>query len=70
VEDNGIGITPEDQKRVFSIFQRFHKSPNLYEGTGIGLAIVAKAVERMKGSLGVESSPAKGSQFWFQLPAA
>ncbi len=69
IVDNGIGIQPEDQRRVFSIFQRFHKAPNLYEGTGIGLAIVAKAVERMGGSLGVESSPGIGSRFWFQLPA-
>jgi len=70
VEDNGIGIEPQDQKRVFSIFQRFHKAPNLYEGTGIGLAIVAKAIERMGGSLGVQSAPGEGSHFWFQLPAA
>jgi signal transduction histidine kinase len=70
VTDNGIGIKQEDQKRVFSIFQRFHKAPNLYEGTGLGLAIVAKAIERMGGSLGVESRVGIGSKFWFQLPAA
>jgi signal transduction histidine kinase len=69
-QDNGIGIHPEDQKRVFGIFQRFHKAPNLYEGTGIGLAIVAKAIERMGGTLGVKSGPGKGSRFWFKLPAA
>jgi signal transduction histidine kinase len=70
VEDQGIGISPEDQKRVFSIFQRVHSSPKLYEGTGLGLAIVEKAVERMGGRVGVESAPGAGSRFWFQLPRA
>jgi PAS domain S-box-containing protein len=70
VEDKGIGINPEDQKRVFSIFQRFHSAPNLYEGSGLGLAIVQKAVERMHGRVGVESTPGEGSRFWFELPAA
>ena len=59
-----------NQKRVFSIFQRFHHAPNLYEGTGLGLAIVQKAVERMGGRVGVESTPGKGSRFWFQLERA
>jgi signal transduction histidine kinase len=69
VEDHGIGIAPEDQQRIFGIFQRVH-SHESYEGTGIGLAIVQKAVERMGGRVGVESVPGKGSKFWLQLPEA
>ena len=69
VEDNGIGIAPEDQARIFGIFQRVN-SPRQYEGTGIGLAIVKKAAERMGGSIGVESVPGEGSKFWLQLQKA
>lgn len=69
VEDNGIGIAPEDQQRIFGIFQRVH-SHEKFEGTGIGLAIVQKAVERMGGRVGVESVLGQGSKFWVQLPAA
>jgi signal transduction histidine kinase len=69
VQDNGIGIAPEYQHRLFNMFERIH--PELhYEGTGVGLAIVRKAVERMGGKFGVESSPGTGSKFWIQLPAA
>jgi len=67
VEDQGIGILPEDQQRIFGIFQRVHPQER-YEGTGIGLAIVQKAAERMGGSVGVESVPGQGSRFWLQLP--
>lgn len=66
VSDNGIGISPADQEKIFGIFQRVSKS---YEGTGIGLAIVKKAVERMGGSVGVESELKKGSHFWIDLQA-
>lgn len=66
VEDNGIGISPEDQKQLFRMFQRIHG--NGYPGTGIGLAIVRKAVERMGGTAGIESN-AQGSRFWLRLPA-
>lgn len=68
-EDNGIGIAPEHQERVFKMFE---KAPNTkqYEGTGIGLAIVRKAVERMGGRVGVESAVGKGSRFWVELPKA
>ena len=66
-EDNGIGIDAVGQRRLFQMFQRIHG--NEYEGTGIGLAIVRKAVERMHGQAGVESEPGKGSRFWLQLPA-
>lgn len=64
IADNGIGIQPEDQRKVFEIFQRLNTE---YEGTGIGLAIVKKAAERMGGTVGVNSQPGKGSQFWLEL---
>jgi signal transduction histidine kinase len=64
-EDNGIGIAAESQQRIFRMFETAHQSG--YEGTGIGLAIVRKAVERMSGSLGVESTPGVGSRFWIEL---
>lgn len=69
VEDKGIGIPPELQGRLFGIFQRLH-GPEPYEGTGIGLAIVRKAVERMGGNVGLESEPDKGSRFWVEFKAA
>ncbi|MEO5961308.1 MAG: PAS domain S-box protein [Opitutaceae bacterium] len=69
VEDNGIGIAPEYQDRIWGMFERVHPKEN-YEGTGIGLAIVRKAVERMGGQVGVDSDGAKGSRFWIQLPAS
>jgi PAS domain S-box-containing protein len=66
IEDNGIGIPAENQKQIFGIFQRLH-SITTYPGTGIGLAIVQKAVQRMGGSVGVDSAVGKGSKFWLQL---
>jgi PAS domain S-box-containing protein len=69
VEDNGIGVSPLLQNRLFRLFERLH--PNLpYEGTGIGLAIVRKAATRMNGEVGVESNTPHGSRFWIRLPAA
>jgi signal transduction histidine kinase len=68
VEDNGIGIEPRHQQRLFNLFERVH-SEQEYEGTGIGLSIVRKAVERMGGTVGVESEPGKGSRFWMELLA-
>jgi signal transduction histidine kinase len=62
--DNGIGIAPKQHGRIFDIFQRLNQD---YEGTGIGLAIVKKAVERMGGKVGVESQPGQGSTFWLEL---
>ncbi len=62
--DNGIGIAREHQQRIFGMFQQVNKGE---EGTGIGLAIVRKAVERMGGRVGVESEPGKGSRFWIEL---
>lgn len=67
VEDDGIGIPAEAKNRMFLMFQRFHRCSE-YEGTGIGLAIVRKAVERMGGKVGVESEPGRGSRFWLLLP--
>ena len=66
--DNGIGIPKDAQQRLFAMFQRLHR-PELYEGTGMGLAIVRKAVERMGGRLGVESEEGRGSCFWVELKA-
>jgi PAS domain S-box-containing protein len=69
VEDNGIGIEPEYRERIYRIFERLH-SGNKFPGTGIGLAIVQKGVERMGGRTGLESEPGKGSRFWIELPRA
>jgi signal transduction histidine kinase len=69
IEDNGIGIQPEYHERIFRMFERLHGADS-FPGTGIGLAIVRKAVERMGGRVGVESEPGKGSRFWVELPAA
>jgi PAS domain S-box-containing protein len=67
VEDNGIGIAPEHQERIFRVFERLH-GIEAYPGTGVGLAIVRKGVERMGGRSGVESEVGKGSRFWIELP--
>jgi signal transduction histidine kinase len=66
VEDNGIGIAPKDRERIFLMFERVSRAMD-YEGTGMGLAIARKAVERMGGSIGVESVAGQGSKFWIQL---
>jgi signal transduction histidine kinase len=65
--DNGLGIPQEAQERIFKMFQRLDKS---YEGTGVGLTVVRKAVEKMGGRIGLESEPGKGSRFWLELRAA
>jgi signal transduction histidine kinase len=67
VEDNGIGIAGEHRDKIFGVFQRLHPMEK-YPGTGIGLAIVEKGVERMAGRVGVESEVGKGSRFWIELP--
>ena len=67
VQDNGIGIEPEHHARIFGLFERLH-STREYPGTGIGLALVRKAVERMGGHVGLESAPGKGSIFRIELP--
>ncbi len=69
VADNGIGIPPEYQARLFGLFERLHTGGK-FEGTGMGLAIVRRAVERMGGNVGLESDGATGSRFWFTLRLA
>ena len=64
IEDNGIGIAPEHQDRVFRVFERLNPK---YPGTGIGLSIVRKGVERMGGRVGLESTRGQGSRFWIEL---
>jgi signal transduction histidine kinase len=66
VEDSGIGIAPQYRKQLFGMFQRLPAKKN-YEGTGIGLAIVRKAVERMGGSVGMEANEPAGCRFWIEL---
>jgi PAS domain S-box-containing protein len=67
VDDNGIGIPAAQHTRIFELFQRLHSQAE-YPGTGVGLAIVRRAVERMNGSVGLESEMGQGSRFWIQLP--
>lgn len=68
VEDEGIGIAPDHQGRIFGAFERLH-GQEAYPGTGIGLAIVKAGAERMGGSAGVESEPGGGARFWVELAA-
>ncbi|MBE9178798.1 response regulator [Oculatella sp. LEGE 06141] len=69
IADNGIGIAPEAQQRIFNVFERLHGG-EVYPGTGIGLAIVRKGIEQMNGQIGVESQPGQGSRFWIELSLA
>lgn len=67
VEDEGLGIDPEFQAKIFRVFERLH-GVETYPGTGIGLAIVRRAAESLNGSFGVDSIPGQGSRFWVELP--
>jgi PAS domain S-box-containing protein len=69
VQDNGIGISAENQGRIFRVFERLHGADD-YPGTGLGLAIVKKGVERMGGEVGVSSEVGTGARFWVKLPVA
>ena len=67
VRDNGIGFDMQYAERIFGIFQRLHRSED-YEGTGIGLAIVHKAMQRMHGRVWAESAPGRGACFYLEIP--
>jgi signal transduction histidine kinase len=68
IEDNGIGIDPAHHQKIFGLFERAGNTRD-YEGTGVGLAVVSRCVQRMNGELGVESTLGAGSRFWIELPA-
>jgi signal transduction histidine kinase len=68
VQDNGPGLTPEQQAQLFTLFTRLHQAQA--EGYGLGLSIVQRIITRLGGTTGVESTPGEGSRFYFTLPAA
>ena len=67
VSDDGIGIPPAEQERIFDLFHRLHPR-DAYSGTGLGLALTQRLVDRHGGRIGVDSTPGEGSRFWFTLP--
>lgn len=69
IQDNGIGIDPEYREQVFGVFKRLHANEGKYAGTGIGLAICQRIVERYGGRIWVESELGQGANFQFTLPA-
>jgi signal transduction histidine kinase len=68
-QDNGIGIPEKSQGRIFEMFHRLNDRQS-YEGTGVGLTIVRRAMQRTGGRVGVRSTVGAGSTFWLDLPAA
>ena len=66
VDDNGIGVPEKDRERIWTVFERLHPH-HVFPGTGVELAIVAKAAARMGGRYGVEARPRGGSTFWVSL---
>jgi len=69
IEDKGLGIAKEEQEKIFNMFTQLNDSAK-FGGTGVGLAIVKKAMEIMHGKVGVESTDDSGSRFWLELPKA
>jgi len=67
VKDNGVGFDMKYSERIFEIFQRLHRAED-YPGTGIGLAMVSKAVQRMNGEVWAESKPGQGATFYIEIP--
>lgn len=67
ISDNGIGFDSKYKEQIFTIFQRLHL-PEEYPGTGVGLAIVQKAISRIGGKVWAESDPGKGAAFYLQVP--
>ena len=68
VADNGAGLSPEDQARLFRPFERAHDA--VVDGEGLGLSIVRRMVQRLGGTVGVDSLPGVGGTVWFALPRA
>jgi len=69
VDDNGVGVEPRHAERIFAVFERLHSSDR-YPGSGMGLAIVRKSLERLGGRTGVEARAGGGSRFWIELPSS
>ena len=67
IKDNGIGIKPNDQKKIFELFKRLH-AYDQYSGTGLGLAICQRIIKRLNGKIWLESEENKGSTFFFTVP--